>query len=238
MPWVQIVIFLVFIFAGLIFFLRYILSRHYRNVTLRLEELTKDYSSKQAEADKLFRQAKQEYQDITIKAKRDASELRNKIIEEAEQEKDRVIKEAHQRSEDMVSQAERTCEFLKKEIEQKIEEGTVIKACELIKGSLPEELRQELHSLWMKESHKADFQIGRLNLPKDVKEAKITSAFALSKQLKEDLHDKLKKKIHIDVALSEELDPALVAGYIITIGSVVIDASLRYKIQSQTRQNT
>ena len=193
MPWFQIVVLLIFASIGLIFFLRYILTRHFANVQGRLDELTQDYATKQAELDKRFRQAKQEYQDIIIKVKKDAEELRNKSAKEANDEKERLISEAHQKSEEMVSQAERTCEFLRREIEQKIEEGSVNKACELLEGSIPEKFRKELHELWMKDVNKSEFQIDRINLPKDIKEARIVSAFPLSKQSREDLQEKLKK---------------------------------------------
>ena len=232
MPWAQIVVLLIFASITLIFFLRYILTQHYANVTRRLEELTKDYANKQADLDKRFRQTKQEYQDIIIKAKKEATELREKTIQEANAEKERIINEARQRSEDMVGQAERTCEFLKKEIEQRIEQGALNKARELLQDSIPENFRKELHELWMKDAGKAEFQIGRLNLPKDVKEVKVSSAFPLTKQIREDLQEKLKKKLGTSVDLKEEVDPKLVVGLIVTIGSVVIDASLRYKIQS------
>jgi F0F1-type ATP synthase membrane subunit b/b' len=232
MLWIQMIVLLIFASITLIFFLRYILTRHYANVTSRLEELTKDYSNKQADLDKRFRQTKQEYQDIIIKAKKEATELREKTVREANAEKERIINEARQRSEDMVDQAERTCEFLKKEIEQRIDQGALSKACELLQASIPEDFRKELHEFWMKDASKTEFQIGRLNLPKDIKEAKVVSAFPLTKQIRDDLHEKLKKKLGVSVDLKEEVDPQLVAGLVVTIGSVVIDASLRYKIQS------
>jgi F0F1-type ATP synthase membrane subunit b/b' len=237
MPWIQIVILLIFASIGLIFFLRYILTRHFTNVTNRLDELTKDYAAKQVELDKRFRQAKQEYQDIIIKAKKDAEEIRSRLLKDSEDEKERIISDAHKRSEEMVAQAERTCEFLKKEIDQQVEQGKIKKASELLQSSIPEDFRQQLHEIWMKDAHKADFQISRLNLPKDIKEAKIVSAFPLSKQLKEDLQDKLKKRVG-SIHLKEEVDSGLIAGFIITIGSVVIDASLRYRIQSAIKNNT
>lgn len=238
MPWLQIIVLLIFASIGLIFFLRYILTRHFTNVQGRLDELTKEYATKQAELDKRFRQSKQEYQDIIIKAKKDAEELRNKTAKEANEEKERLISEARQKSEDMVNQAERTCEFLKKEIEQKIEEGSIGKACELLETSIPERFRHELHETWMKDASKSEFQINRINLPKDIKEVRIVSAFPISKQLREDLLEKLKKKIGSKIQLKEEIDSKLVVGFIITIGSVVIDASLKYKIQNASKRNS
>ncbi|MFC1645940.1 F0F1 ATP synthase subunit delta [Candidatus Omnitrophota bacterium] len=235
MPWVQIIVLLIIASIGLILFLRYILTRHFTNVTGRLDELTKDYATKQAELDKRFRQAKQEYQDIIIKAKKDAEASRDKLLKEANDEKERIVNEARQRSEDMVGQAERTCEFLKREIDQKIEQGSLSKACELLQDSLPDNFRQQIHELWMKDASKTEFQIGRLNLPKDIKEVKIVSAFALTKQLREDLHEKLKKRLGGNINLKGEVDAGLVAGCIITIGSVVIDASLKYKIQQAVK---
>jgi vacuolar-type H+-ATPase subunit H len=232
MPWVQLIILLVFIFIGLLFFLKHILNQSFTSATEHLQKLSKDHASKQAEIDKRLKEAKEEAQGIVSKAKKDAEDSRSKMLQEAYEEKDRIVKEAHIASEEMVEKAEKTCDFLKQELNQKIEYGALEKASELIQSSLPEKIRQEMHSLWMKDSSKADFQIKSINLPDGLNEVKVVSAFSLTQHERQELVDKLKKKINRDINLKEEVDPKLVAGFVIAIGSVVIDASLRYKIQS------
>ncbi len=236
MPWVQLAILQIFFFVGLLFFLRYALTRNITRATGHLEELSKDFAAKQIEIDKRLKEANDEYQNIIKRAKQDADGLRSKLLQEANEQKDKIIQEAHLKSEEMIEKTERTCDFLKKEIDQKVEQKSTEKAFELLGGALPEKFQQELHSLWVKDSHKAEFQLGSLNLPPNIKDVKIVSAFPLTHQQKEDLLDKLRKKLSNDVNLIEETDAKLIAGFVVTIGSLVIDASLRHKIESAIKQ--
>ena len=64
----------------------------------------------------------------------------------------------------------------------------------------------------------------------------IVSAFPLTDKQKEDLKQKLKKKIGADIALKAEVNNALIGGFVVTIGSVVIDASMKYKIQKAMQE--
>ena len=51
-------------------------------------------------------------------------------------------------------------------------------------------------------------------------------------------HKKIKEKAGDDVKIKVDVDASLIAGFIVTIGSVVVDASLKYKIQKAMRKNS
>ena len=70
-----------------------------------------------------------------------------------------------------------------------------------------------------------------------VKEVNVVSAFPLTRHEKEILGEKLKKKLGANIGLKEALDPKLVAGFMISVGSIVVDASLKYKIQSNIKHS-
>ena len=90
---------------------------------------------------------------------------------------------------------------------------------------------QNVHQQWIDESDKGTFDLKYLKLPENVKEAIIISAFPLTDQQLDDLKKKLKKRIGTDIAVKATVDASLIAGFVMTIGSVVVDASLKYKIQ-------
>ena len=225
----------VIVFAGLLFFLHYILTRNVTKATSHLEELSGDYTKKQEEAQKGLEEAKKEADRILTDARMEASKYKSKLSEDTQQEKDKIIQEAYQKSEQMLKQAEKTCNLLKQEIEEKISAKATEKACELIQKSLPDKFQKELHSLWFKESLKGDFQLDRLNLPSDIKEAEVASVFPLTEEQKKELKDKLSKRLGQNIALKEKVDPKLIAGVVITLGSVVIDGSLKYIIEQKNK---
>ncbi len=231
----QLLIIQVIVFAGLLFFLRYVLTRNVAGATTHLEELSKDYTKKQEETKKALEEAKKESDQILTDARSEATKYKSKSSQETQQEKDRIIQEAHQKSERMLQQAEKTCELLKQEIEDKISIKATEKAVELIQKALPDKFQKELHSLWFKESLKGDFQLERLHLPEDIKEVEVISAYPLTEEQKKELKAKLSKKLVKDIELKEKINSKLIAGIVIILGSVVIDGSLKYRIQQETR---
>jgi ATP synthase F1 delta subunit len=227
----QLLIIQVIIFAGLIFFLRYILTRNITKATTHLQELGEDYTKKQGEAKKELENSKKESDKVLADARAEAGQYKQKLSQEAQQEKEKIIQETRQKSEQMLLQAEKTCESLKQEIEDKINIKAAEKAGELIQSALPEKFQKELHALWFKESIKSDFQLDKLHLPEDIREAEIISASPLTKEQKSELGKELKERLGKDIKLKEKVDPRLIAGVLITLGSVVIDGSLKYRIQ-------
>ncbi|MDD5454123.1 MAG: F0F1 ATP synthase subunit delta [Candidatus Ratteibacteria bacterium] len=223
------------VFVGLLFFLRYVLTHSVTTATTHLEELSKDYTKKQEEAKKQLEEAKKESSKIVADAQLEAIKHKNETSHEAQKEKDRIIQEAQQKSEQMIKQAEKTCEQLKQEINERIDAGATEKAAELIEKAIPKEFREGLHHLWFKEFLKSDLQIERLHLSKDIKNVEITSAFPLTEEQRKELKNKLAKKLSESIVLKEKVDAVLIAGIIITLGSVVIDGSLKYKIQQEAK---
>lgn len=225
----------VIVFVGLLFFLRYILTHSITKATSHLEELSEDYTKKQEETKKGLEEAKRESDRILADARMEAAKYKSELAQQSQQEKDKIIQEARQKSEQMLKQAEKTCELLKQEIEEKISSKAAEKAAELIQRALPDKFQKELHCLWFKESLKSDFQLDRLNLPDNIKEAQVISVFPLTEEQKKEVRTKLSKKLGNTINLKEKIDPQLIAGIVITLGSVVIDGSLKYKIQQKNK---
>lgn len=231
----QLLIIQVIIFAGLIFFLHYILTRNVTKATTHLQELGEDYTKKQEEAKKELEKSKRESDKMLADARAEAEQYKQKLSQEAQQEKDKIIQETHQKSEQMLQQAEKTCELLKQEIDEKVKMKATEKAGELIQSALPEKFQKELHALWFKESIKSDFQLDKLHLPDDIREAEVVSVFPLTEEQKSKLKKQLKGRLGKDIKLKEKVDTRLIAGVLITLGSVVIDGSLKYRIQQENK---
>jgi len=223
------------IFILLVLFLRYILTKNIVQATSHLQELDEDYTKKQAEAEKQLENAKKMYMEMINKAKLEGEEIKSKAIKEAEEQKNKILQEAREKSERLLSEAEKSCELLKEELNQIVEKKASEKACELIQKVLPEKFKQTIHSLYLYESLQTNFGFEKFHLEKDIKQVKITSAFPLIEEEKNTLQKKLEREIGHNVNLEMNIDPDLIAGIIITIGDIVIDGSLKYKIQKASK---
>lgn len=236
MLWIYLIVLQILFFIGLLYFLRSILTRKISKATGDLEELSRDYVSKKEEAGQLIEKAQREAKVVAAREKQAAEEAKEKIIKEAQDLRENILKEANKKGLEITEKAQRNAEFLRNELDQKIDERAKEKVLTLIQQAVPQRFLQDVHQGLMSELDKGEFNLKHLKLPENIKEVKIVSAFSLTDKQKEDLKEKMKKKVGADVVLKAETDPGLIAGFIITIGSVVIDASLKYKIQKAMQE--
>ena len=125
------------------------------------------------------------------------------------------------------------------EIEDRIDKGAINKACEFVQLTLPEKFKQDVHTYWVKELIDNAFEgLKKLDVPKNSKEVKISSAFTLTADQRKGIHKKIKETLKRDMDVKEEIDPAVIAGLVISVGSLVLDGSLRNKIMEQSRKQT
>jgi len=236
MLWIYLIILQIFFFGGLLFLLRYVLTRNISKATGRLHELSKDYAAKEEEANQILQNAQREAKSLLAKETQAAAETKGKLIAEAQEQKDQILKEANQKGAEIAEKAQRNADFLRKELENKIDQSAKEKVHALIRKSVPKDFLENVHQQWVNGSDKGAFDLKNLKLPEKIKEAKVSSAFPLTDQQQGDLKKKLKKRFGTDIALKVSVDPALIAGFVIAIGSVVVDVSLKYKIQKTMQE--
>ena len=224
------------IFAMLVGFLRVILARNIVTATSHLDEVNKDYNQKLDEAKKRLQESDRYYDEAVLKAKNDAEKLKAQLIQEAHQDENAIVSEARKQGEEIIQQANKAADAFLKEMDDKVQQESVGKACELIEEVLPSEITKEIHHQWLEELFKNGFSdLARLNVPQNIKEVKVVSAHSLSTDEKSLLQKKLKDSLKRELRLSESVDPLLIAGLKMTLGGVEIDGSLRFKIREATR---
>ncbi|MCM8780564.1 MAG: F0F1 ATP synthase subunit delta [Candidatus Omnitrophica bacterium] len=224
------------IFVGMILMLRRIMNKNVISATRHLDELSQEYAKKEQELNRQLQEANQKSQELLKQAQEEAQKLKDKIIKEAQDEKENIIKQARAQSEEIIQQADKSRQALLREIEERITKTAVDKACELIQYTLPEQFKRDAHDQWVEELIEHGFgQIERLHLPQDISEIKITSAFALNEQQRKLLSKKIGDVLGREFTIKEEIEPKVVAGLVIHIGSLVLDGSLRNKIQQQAK---
>ena len=226
----------IIIFAVLVLFLRLMITRNVSHATDHLNELNQDYTQKLDEAKAHQQEADKYYDETLLKAKVDTEKLKAQILREAHDTAEAQVNDSRKQSAEIIEQANKTREMLLKEIEQKIDAGSLLKACELVESILPHEISQDMHNRWVAELSKNGLSaLKRLNLPEGVSEAQIISAYPLSAEQRSLFEKKFREELGRAFKLSESVDPALIAGVRIRLGSVAIDGSLNFKITEAVR---
>lgn len=233
---VSLILFQLFIFGGLIFLLRRVLTKNVTDATKHLEELNQDYSEKEKKLNQQLEEAKEKSQNIIREAQQEAEKLRAQSIKDMESQRDLILNQARTQSDTIIQQADKSRQALIAELDAKIEKEAINKACELMQVTLPEKFRQEVHLYWVKELLGEGFgQLKNLQFPDDIDEIKVTSAFPLTDEQRNNLSKKIKDALGYDAQLKEETESRVVAGLIISIGSLVLDGSLKNKIEEQAK---
>jgi F0F1-type ATP synthase delta subunit len=229
---VSLILMQLFIFAGLVFFLRRILNRNVISATTHLEQMSAEYAKKEEGIRKQLDDAQQQAKEIVLDAQRDVRQQQESMVAQMQEERQRILNEASQKAEEIVQQAERTRQALITDINQKIEEKALQQAVELVQQALPEHIRKEIHHNWLEELISSSFQqLDRLRIPEGASQASVVSAFELTPKQRDALKEKIKQRLGRSIDLKEEINPGVIAGLIVNIGSLVLDGSLRFKIK-------
>ena len=192
---ISLVLLQIIIFIGLIVMFRKILSKNVVLATRHLEELNMEYSKKDMEVSKRLNEAKQKYEEILAKARKEAEEEKATILKEAGVEQEKIINDARSQGEAIIQQADKSRRLLISEIEERIHKEAVNKACELIQLTLPEKFKKGVHLQWTDElAEESLSQMQQLQVPKNIKEVKVTSAFPLSDTQRKNIQKKVQKE--------------------------------------------
>ena len=225
------------IFGALIYVLHRIFSRNVVFATKHLEDLSHDFNQKQEELKNKLEEAERICHEKITQAEEEANKIKLQLIKEAQDEKDKIIQQAHGQGEDIIKQADKASQMLISESTERIAREAINQAARLITTVLPAQLKQDTHERWINDLIESGFEhLDKLQLPAEITEAKVSSAFALTEVQRCAIKDKLDRKLNREVSLLEDVNSELVAGIVVTVGSMVLDGSLRYKIQEAAKK--
>lgn len=236
MFWLWLVLIQLIVFGLLVVFLKMVLTRNITTATSHLHELNQDYNQKVEDANKRKQEVDRYYDEMLLKAKADVEKNKVQILRETQSTQELLLKQARQQSEEIIGHANRAHETALSEIQARVEARAAERACELAGAVLTNDMSQTLHNQWLKELLKTGLDdLERLHIPVETQEVPVVTAFALSDEQKNLIQKKLKEALGREVRLSENVRPQLIAGLQITLGSLVIDGSLRQKIKEASR---
>ncbi|MBI5872535.1 MAG: F0F1 ATP synthase subunit delta [Candidatus Omnitrophica bacterium] len=227
----QIIILMVFIFGGLLFVLHHILTKNISTATTHLDQLNSDYQRREEDIKKRQAEAENHYEEMIAKAKDEADKTKQEADAMVKAQKDKVLEEARVTSEQIIQKAEKTKQMLTNELRQEMEAKITSRIREVIQSVFPKHIQQELHELWLADLLDSSLShLSQQNIPQDTAEVKVVSAFALTASQRQALLKKFKEQLGRDFSFKEEVDPALVGGVLLTMGSLVLDGTIANKI--------
>ena len=233
---VSFIIFIIVVFAVLVFMLRKIMTQNIISATQHIDELNQDYTKKDEDINRRWEEIKKQAEEIIRQAQEEGEKTKMELIKGAEAEKEQILKQARTKSEEMVEQAEKSCHALLSEIDARIAKEAMNKAVGLIHDVLPDKFKQSVHNEWVDKLIVNGFNhLNNISIPDNVSEILIVAAFPLTGVQRQGLIQKLSSVLNRPITLKEEVEPKLIAGLIITIASLVFDGTLKNKIMEKAR---
>ena len=225
-----------FLFGGLLFLLRVILSRHATQATGHLKVLSQEALTQQETLKGQLEEAQRIYQEKIAKAQEEANQLKSKTLKETEEQRLQILGQARQEAERIIQQAMTARETLQEEIVKKVEAKAVERACELVQQVMPQVLREQTHAQWLDELLKDGLIPDQpLESREEIREAQVVSAFPLTPAQRKQILERLQKGVGHPITLKEAVDPKIVAGLTITLGHLVVDGSLALRLKEAVR---
>jgi uncharacterized membrane protein len=227
---------LVILFIILISFMSKVMKSQVTSATSHLDELGAEYTKKEAEVRKQLDDVKRQSQEILAQAQKEVQAQKEALVKQMSEEKAKILAEAHQHAEEVIKQADNARLALLAEMNNKVDEKAIVKAVDLLSAAMPENIRRDLQQVWFEALLSSSYeQIDRLNIPAGLNEVKVVSAFGLDEGQRQRLKDKLQEKLGFAITLTEEVDPGIIAGLVVNIGSLFLDGSLKFKIEEVAR---
>ena len=233
---ITMVVILVVLFLVMISFMQKVIKGDVQSATKHLDQQAEEYVKKEKELNQKLEDIKRQGQEIVANAQKEADAKREETLKAAQEQKDKIIAAAHAQVDELIKQADNARLALLGDMEKKVDERAVVKAVGLLAVALPETMRSQVHERWVSELINTSFeQLDRLKVPEGVSLAEVASAFVLSEEQRSTLQAKLTEKIGRPMQLKESVDPQLIGGLVVSIGSLSFDGSVKFRIQEAAR---
>jgi len=218
-------------FIAIIFLLRFLFSRHLKTALDRLNTLHEENLSKEEELNEELKRAKEESKAEVERGKEEA-EL---IIEEAKSGARRtrlaLEEEAKAHAEKIVAEGKVEAEKLKVSLAKDIQNQSVELASRMISELLIEADKVALQYQFANEIIEEVSRLPKEQFNVQAKDIKVTSSYPLLDRQRDELKKVLGEKLGGTPEIKEQIDPKLIGGLILNIGGMVIDGTLRNKLQ-------
>lgn len=231
MPVWQLVVLQVLTFAGLLVALRLLFTRQLNTALQRLQALQEEALVKESQLKDELHRAQQERAAEVERGRGEARLLVEAAQRDAETARANAETQAKREAEKILTRGKAELEKIRVNLSSAIETDAMALSTEMIRHTLTHANTAEFQHQVLGELIGEISALGKDRFSDTATQAIVTSAFALTADERSALRRALSEKLGADVALEERLDPELITGLVIHIGSLVIDGSLRNRLQ-------
>ncbi len=228
---IQLLVIQVITFVGIIFLLRFIFSRHLKSALSRLNSLHEENLAKEEELNEELRRAKEESQAQIQQGKAEAEQIMEEAIKEANRMRLNMEEQAKKLVEKIISDGKADVEKLKVSVVKDIQAQSVELASRMIAELLTDTDKIALQYELANEIISEISRLGREQFNMPSPQVTVTSSFPLLQRQAVELKKVLADKIGQPVELSEKIDVKLIGGLTVETGGMLIDGTLKNKLQ-------
>ncbi|MDP3723204.1 MAG: F0F1 ATP synthase subunit delta [Candidatus Omnitrophota bacterium] len=235
MPAWQLVVLQVLTFAGLLIALRLLFYRQLNTALQRLQALQEEALVKESQLKDELHRAQQERAAEVERGREEARLLVEAAQQDAETSRANAETQAKQEAEKILARGKAELEKIRVNLSSAIETDAMALSTEMIRHVLTHANTAEFQHHVLNELIGEISALGTDRFSDRATQAVVTSACALTADERSGLRRALSEKLGAEVTLEERLDPELITGLVIHIGSLVIDGSLRNRLHKATQ---
>ncbi|MDD5119985.1 MAG: ATP synthase F1 subunit delta [Candidatus Omnitrophica bacterium] len=229
---IQLLIIQLITFVGIIFLLRYLFSNHLKAALGRLNTLHEENLAKEEELNEELKRAKEESQAQINQGKAEAELIVEEANKEAQQIRINMEEQAKLQATEIVVNGRLEAEKIKASVIKDVQGQSVELASKMIAELLTETdkiaLQYEFANGIIQEiSQLSKEQFNMQGNPV----VKVTSSFTLLDRQRDEIKRVLSEKTGKDIEISEQIDASLIGGLTLEMGGMVIDGTLKNKLQ-------
>jgi F0F1-type ATP synthase membrane subunit b/b' len=178
----------------------------------RLEENEREFQRKNSEAQEEARKAREA-------SEKEMAKTRANLVEESKKERDRIIAEA-----------EKHKDRLRQELLREADKQSVDYAVQMFALVFSDRISADLNRGFVEELLAALEEVDGDSISVDSGAVELVASHRLADDMRERVNELLRRKFHVESVARERVDPELIAGIKIKLGSLEIDGTLRNKM--------
>jgi len=227
----QLVLIQVVTFALLVFLLRQFLYKQVNQSLGRLQQLYQENLRREEELKKRREEMEQDLKAKLAQYQEEVRSLRTAAEADAQKMQEEILAKAKEEGKRIVAEAEAKKERMRANLVSEMEEKALGLASDIIERVFTAQVAQGIHHHLIDELVE---EIGKSNgreLQADVETVEITVPFPLTQLQREKLKEILSSNIGRSISIKETIDQEMVAGMVVRLENVILDGSLKNKLQ-------
>ncbi|MDA0323696.1 MAG: F0F1 ATP synthase subunit delta [Verrucomicrobia bacterium] len=215
------------VFGVIVFLFKRLLLRDAMNAVNRIKQVEADVNKRE---EAVRRQLEDHEKELAHKLTEMEAELERRRVgseQELVRMKETITAEAKREGEEIVARAKRGAQKMREDMEREAEARAIDYAGDIFKMTFSEKVSESVNREFVGEVIAALEEVDGESLHVEAGDAEFTSSHPLAPDQRRRLQDLISEKFSVSLDIQEKVDPEILGGISMRIGTLEIDASLR-----------